>query len=253
MRHLFVLSMFLFSSIGFSQFDHEHKALTSVLSKYMDSKGLVKYKQLKKDTKASKSHQFNKYLNSIAAVSVNTYGTWNKNQKMAFLINAYNAFTVKLIINNYPVDSIKDIGSLFKKPWRVEFFNLLGGKIKALDPIEHTYLRPMYKDYRIHAAVNCASISCPPLRNEAFVASKLNKQLDEQMTAWLVDTTRNQFSKKSIKISKIFSWYESDFAKWGKGVKNVLRRHLPDNLKGFVTEKIDIDYMGYSWDLNESK
>jgi len=245
------------SALGVAgKFDHSHTLWTDLLAKYTDKEGSVKYSQLKKElADKGASHDFSKYLAALEGVSKKQYDAWGKQEKMAFLINAYNAFTIKLIIDHHPVKSIKDIGGFFTKPWSVEFFALLGGAIKSLDPIEHKLLRPEFKDYRIHAAVNCASVSCPPLRRDAFTSKELDAQLDEQMRVWLADDSRNSWagSKDEIRISKIFDWYEEDFEKWGGGVKQVLLKYAPADAKKRITTASDIDYLDYNWNLNESK
>lgn len=238
-----------------SAFDHSHAKWSEVLKKYQDSSGLMKYKQLKADSKKSQDHSLHLYLKAIQGVPLTEYNSWSDNQKKAFLINAYNALTVKLIIDNYPVKSIKKIGGWFTKPWSIEFFSLLSGQIKSLDPIEHEWLRPNFKDYKIHAAVNCASISCPPLRSEAFVADQLDQQLDDQMKLWLNDKSRNEvnLSKKIFKLSKIFDWYKEDFEKWGGGVKTVVNKYLKSPLSQKDLNKFEVEYLDYDWNLNESK
>lgn len=232
-------------------FDHTHAKWTKVLKEYQNAQGLVKYKKLKADATKEKSHPFNAYLSEIQAVKYTEYKGWQKNEQKAFLMNSYNALTVKLIVNHYPVKSIKDIGGFFGKPWGVEFFSLLDGKIKSLDPIEHKWLRPQFKDFRIHAAVNCASISCPPLRNEAFVASRLDAQLDDQMQAWLQDSSRNQLEGKELKVSKIFDWYGDDFEKWGGGVVQVIKKYAGSERT--IASEVEVDYLDYDWGLNEAK
>lgn len=232
-------------------FDHEHKQWDAILKKNINAKGLVNYKQVKGDKAPLES-----YLQTLKGVKKAEYGKWSKEQKMTFLINAYNAFTVKVIIENYPLKSIKDIGSLFTSTWKTEFpyLSLLEGSIVTLDGIEHDTLRKNFKDYRIHAAVNCASISCPVLRGEAYTPSKLNAQLDEQMQVWLADTTRNQYDDKKgvLKLSKIFDWYEDDFVKWGGGINKVINKYGPAKAKETVKKKADIDYLDYDWNLNDS-
>lgn len=239
-----------------AEFDHSHSLWSDILSKVTAPNGDVKYALLKKelDDKAA-DHVFSEYLSSLEKVTKKQYDAWSEQEKMAFLINAYNAFTIKLIIANYPVKSIKDIGGFFTKPWSVEFFSLLDGTIKSLDPIEHKVLRPEFKDYRIHAAVNCASVSCPPLRRSAFTSKDLDAQLDEQMREWLADDSRNSWSgpKKQIRVSKIFDWYEEDFEQWGGGVKKVLMKYAPSDAKERIKSADDIDYLDYNWKLNESK
>lgn len=246
---LFLIWIFL--SFPVMAFDHNHSPWTEVLKQYQNSQGMVNYKALKSDSNAKKEHKFNQYLSEIQKVTFKDYSSWTKEQKMAYLINAYNALTLKLIIQNYPVKSIKKIGGFFTKAWDVEFFSLLDGKIKSLDPIEHKWLRPQFKDYRIHAAVNCASISCPALRNEAFVPQKLSQQLDEQMKLWLNDKSRNQidFQKNIYKLSKIFDWYKKDFVDWGGGVLNVAQKYTEAKKE----LKEDIEYLDYDWNLNEFK
>lgn len=235
-------------------FDHHHAKWTSILKQHTNEGGFVYYKKLK-DAVKSQDHPFNLYLAELTAVSKSEFDKFTSEQQQAFLINAYNAFTIKLIIDHYPVTSIKKIGGWFTKPWDVKFFKLLGGEIQSLDPIEHEWLRPKYKDYRIHAALNCASVSCPALLREAYTAEKLNQQLDEQMRAWLSDPTRNQYNLKegTLNISKIFSWYEEDFEKWGGGVLNVIKKYGPKEAQTIAEKSKDISYMNYNWDLNAAK
>lgn len=225
-------------------FDHKHTGWNTTLSQSLDASGRVRYATLKKEL--TPSHPFTVYVQSVQQVSEVEYQKWTPAEQKAFLINAYNALTVKLIVDNYPVKSIKKIGGLFTKPWSVKFFRLFGGKIQSLDPIEHEWLRPKFKDYRIHAAVNCASESCPPLRRSAFTADQLDAQLDEQMKAWLSDPTRNDLSGATLKLSKIFDWYKKDFEQWGGGVLKVVSKYATIHGK-------DYKFLDYNWDLNEAK
>ena len=231
--------------------DQTHESWTAVLKKYQDNRGLINYKRLKKDLK-SKDHRLINYLGQLLKVEKSEFDKWTKEDQKAFLINAYNAFTVKLIVDHYPVKSIKDIGGFFTKPWDIEFFSLLGGGIKTLDVIEHDWLRPHYKDFRIHAAVNCASISCPPLRNEAFVGSKIEHQLDEQMRLWLANPSLNVFKADgTIKLSKLFDWYSDDFVDWGGGVTQVLAKYAPESAKKILGTTKEYSFLSYNWGLNK--
>lgn len=234
-------------------FDHNHSSWTKILKTYQIDSGLVNYKKLKKDIAEKKDHLLSNYVSELQKVSFGEFDKWTKDEKMAFLINAYNALTVKLIVDHYPVSSIKKIGGFLGKPWSVEFFNLFDGKIKSLDPIEHDWLRPVYKDVRIHAAVNCASISCPALRNEAFVASRLDKQLTEQMKLWLSDPTRNQIDLASmtLTLSKIFDWYKDDFVNWSGGVVAVFNKYGPSPISEEASKQVKIKFLNYNWNLNE--
>lgn len=253
-KMLIILAISCISIQAFA-FDHTHVKWSEVLKKYQNNQGYVSYKKLKEDISLDRKHDFYLYLTEIQAVKQPEYDRWTNDEKKAFLINSYNALTFKLIVEHYPVASIKKIGGFFTKPWSIEFFSLLDGRIKKLDPIEHEWLRPTFKDYRIHAAVNCASVSCPPLRNEAFVPPQLEAQLDDQMKLWLNDKTRNQISyqKKVFKISKIFDWYKADFEDWGGGVAEVIGKYVANPLRRDVSSQIKVQYLPYNWDLNEAK
>jgi len=203
----------------------------------------------------TQDHPFQRYLKSLQGVDRAQFDAFTPKQQKAFLINAYNSLTIKLILDHFPVASIRDIGGLFGNPWKLEFFSLLGGAIKSLDPIEHEYLRPVYKDYRIHAAVNCASRSCPELRGEPYVAEHLDRQLDEQMARWLHDPSRNKVDRSSRKmlLSKIFDWYRDDFVNYGGSIDAVIQRHAGDVYASAIASKFATDYLPYSWQLNEYK
>lgn len=160
------------------------------------------------------------YLSQLSVVNLNEFSTWPKPERLAFLINAYNAYTVELILTRYPkLGSIKDLGSLFSSPWKNEFIPLLG-KMRSLDNIEHDMIRNPgdYNEPRIHFAVNCASIGCPALLNEAFTSIKLEAQLETVTHAFLADRSRNRFNASTgrLEVSKIFDWYGKDFERgWG--------------------------------------
>lgn len=244
-----ILASFFFlvfhSELLAMNFDQEHKIFNHVLKQYLNSEHFVYYKKLKADIKDAK-HPFNQYLTEIRKVSFKEWNSWSKNDQMAFLINSYNALTMELILENYPLESIKDIGFLWMNAWKKDFFKLLDGKMTNLDTIEHKYLRANYHDYRIHAAVNCASISCPVLRKEAYRGKDLDQQLDEQMKTWLGDLRRNDCKKN--KFSMIFKWYREDFEKEGPGISAVLKKFTScENLPQKV------DYLDYNWQLNEAK
>jgi hypothetical protein len=254
MRLLSVLMGVLISSVS-QGFDHSHSLWDGELKKYLNQAGLVHYNQWSKSAAT-----LDEYLKNLAAVKKSTFNKWTIPQQKAFLVNAYNAFTIKLILKNYPVKSIKKIGGFFTKPWSIEFFNLLGGEITSLDPIEHVWLRGKkeYKDPRIHAAVNCASISCPQLLNEAFVADKIDKQLDTASHAWVSDPRRNEFdrSKGLLRLSKIFSWFEDDFGGDDQGVIEFLIKYSSDDLAKYLSKnklKLEIEYLDYDWNLNQAK
>jgi len=271
-----------FLNLSIHAYGINHSSFTQVLKKYADSYGFFNYKGLASDVSLKKT--FDTYLNLLKGVHQKSYNSMNLSAKKSFLINAYNAFTIKLILDYYSENknklptSIKKTVGWLRSPWKKEFFSLLGGKITYLDQIEHEYLREKSKkikdktfhDYRVHAALNCASRSCPRLRNEAYSDSKstLNAQLNEQMRLWIQDqdgidckktSPRNIVSKKTIEISKIFDWFDKDFTVTPEGqktnIKEVLLLYSSSAQKSFVQAKkpSDLDdYLDYDWDLNQA-
>ncbi|MFQ3598663.1 MAG: DUF547 domain-containing protein [Chloroherpetonaceae bacterium] len=215
----------------------------------------VDYKSLKSDK------EFQTYLDQLSKANPNALPT--REEKIAFWINAYNAFTLKLIIDNYPVKSITELSALGKltafignSPWKREFFSINGKKM-TLDEIEKEILLKTFKEERIHFAVNCASASCPVLRPEAYTAETLNRQLNEQAKQFLKDTLRNRIDlkTKTIYISKIFDWYQSDFTKPAGSIEKYLADYIDDeNIKRMLLNKeFKIEYLDYDWSLNEAK
>ena len=220
---------------------HDHQLWTDLLVKHVDSVGSVDYKGFQKDSTA-----LNSYLQQLAKHTIND--GWSYAQKKAYWINAYNAFTVKLIVDNYPVKSIKDLGgSIYKvnTPWDIKFIKL-GDKTYDLNNIEHGILRKDFSDPRIHAAVNCASISCPKLRNEAFTAAKLEEQLTDQMRAFINNPQKNTLAKNEVEISSIFKWFSGDFTEEGDIID-----YLNTYSKVEISKDADISYKDYNWNLNE--
>ncbi len=234
-------------------FDPLHSQWSTVLKKYQIADGKIRYELLKKDVATDKGHPLSTYLADIQKVTQSQYNGWAAPERMAFLINAYNAFTVKLIIDHYPVQSIKKIRGFLKGPWGIEFFSLLDGSIKKLDPIEHDILRPQFKDYRVHAAVNCASLSCPRLHPEAFVGSKLNAQLETAFVQFLSDPTRNRFgvAEKKLYLSEIFKWFDEDFETAG-GYLRVIESKGPANAKEVIQKGGKVEWLDYDWSLNDA-
>lgn len=180
--------------------------------------------------------------------------------QMAFLINAYNGFTVELILTKYPdLKSIKDLGSLLQSPWKKKFFTLLGEE-RHLDWIEHEQLRPKYNEPRVHAAVNCASIGCPALRPEAFTAAALEAQLEDGMLRFVTDRSRNRLAGGTLQVSSIFKWFKEDFEKGHLGFKRVqdVFARYADAMTSNTAERellksgqAPLAYLDYDWNLND--
>ncbi|MEX0960451.1 MAG: DUF547 domain-containing protein [Burkholderiales bacterium] len=200
------------------------------------------------------------YLDSLSAVPKTEYDDWSKPQQLAFLINAYNAFTVELILTGYPgLKSIRDLGSLFRSPWKRRFFTLLGAE-RHLDDVEHGMIREpgVFDEPRIHMAVNCASIGCPALHTDAFFADRLDSQLEDSTVRFLSDRSRNRYdaSSRTLYVSKIFDWYGEDFAKQAGSVAAWLAKYAnaladdPSAKQAIRAGNVRIRFLDYDWGLN---
>ena len=235
------LIIMLFVSLNYAN-PVQHGEWDALVKKHVSKNGMVDYQGFLKDKK-----QLQVYLDKLSANRPTS--KWSKNEKMAFWINAYNAFTVKLILDHYPIKSIKDIKKgipFVNSVWDITFIPMGKEKID-LNYIEHSILRKEFKDPRIHAAINCASFSCPLLRNEAYYASRLDEQLNDAMRRFVNDSERNQLDKSNIKISKIFSWFAGDFKLNGSSVVDYLNKYA----KKRVQPNAKIDFLEYQWELND--
>jgi hypothetical protein len=204
-----------------------------------------------------------RYLDRLAAFDPGEFDAWSDDQQLAFLINAYNSWTVELILTRYPdLDSIKELGSLFQSPWQKRFIPLLG-KERSLDEIEHQLIRGSgrYNDPRIHFAVNCASIGCPALRAEAYRGGELQTQLAEATALFLKDRSRNRLAGQELQVSSIFKWYGEDFRKgWRKifSLRDFLASHAQDlgltrqQSQQLLDGKIKVRFLKYDWKLNRT-
>jgi len=204
------------------------------------------------------------YLAALTSVSRTSFDSWSKPEQLAFLINAYNAWTVELILTKYPkLESIKDLGSLLKSPWKKEFIPLLG-KTLSLDNIEQDMIRGSgaYNEPRIHFAVNCASIGCPALRTEAFTGGKLAVQLDAATRGFLSDRSRNRLQDGELQVSSIFKWYREDFERGWQGYKSLQQFFSdyatalglsPTDVQKLQSKSLEIEFLDYDWRLNSVK
>jgi hypothetical protein len=224
-----------------------YEAWTALVKKHVDSEGMVDYKGFIKDTPALQS-----FLDMLSADPPGEQ--WSQEDQIAYWLNAYNAFTIKLIVDHYPVKSIKDIGPkhqiiFVNTPWDKKFFKI-GDKSMSLNFIEHRILRQDFKEPRIHFALNCASMSCPKLRREAYNGQQLNEQLTDQAKEFLRDKKRNEVDAKNPKLSAIFDFYGSDMKKWsGKSLIGFINIYSPIQ----INENAEIEYLDYDWSLNEQK
>jgi hypothetical protein len=208
-----------------------------LLQKHVTKNGIVDYKSFKIDE--SKLDSYISYLEKTSPEK-----TWSENKQRAFWINAYNAYTIKIIIENYPLKSIMDIKQEGNSAWKIPFAKV-GNKIYTLDYIEHKILRKTVFDPRIHVGVNCASGSCPKLSNIAFTEENIDSELSRLMKDFINDSSRNKISKETLEISSIFDWFKDDFTK-----KKSLIAYLNTYSKTKINANAKISYLKYDWSLN---
>jgi hypothetical protein len=265
------VALTLGSMLAHGQFDHQHGAWTALLKKHIvlldgGTASQVRYAGFARDRAALKS-----YLETLSKVPLPAFTDWSRPQQMAFLINAYNAYAIEKILTRYPgIRSIWDFGKVFGNPFRDRFFTLLGQE-SYLDRIEHETLRKpgAYSEPRVHFAVNCASIGCPMLREEAYVADRLDAQLEEQTRRFLSDRSRNRFADGRLEVSMIFNWFKEDWTSGyrgfeGKGSPLQSREQFfaryadiladnPEQQKIIRDQKAEIRHLDYDWGLNDAR
>lgn len=224
--------------ITLTKIHSQTEEFNALLQKYVDDQGFVDYQSLKKNE--SKLDDYLAYLNKTSPKK-----DWSANKEKAFWINAYNAYTLKIILENYPVKSITKINYDGKNAWKTPFVKV-GGTTYTLDHVEHEILRKKFKDPRIHVGVNCASGSCPKLGNFAFTENNIDSELDRLMKEFINDPTRNRLNGKKAEISEIFNWFQGDFTTNGSSVIDYINRYANEPLDA----KAKIKYLTYDWSLN---
>ncbi len=207
--------------------------------------GLVDYASFK--TEHPKLKEYIEYLAGINPDKL------SRDDAFAYYINLYNAATIDLVLENYPgIDSIKDIGGFFGKPWKIEFITLKGKKVH-LDHVEHEILRPTYKDPRIHFAVNCASLGCPPLHTEPFEGETLNATLDELTIQNMADPAHTRLEGDDLYVSKVFDWFGEDWD--GKEDKVAFVRKFSSRKQAAEIDQLgsslNLKYSEWDWTLND--
>jgi hypothetical protein len=245
--------------------DHSHAAWSRLLNKHVVLVRGGQASRLHYAGMASDRVALRAYLATLSAVEAQAFAGFSKLQQMAFLINAYNASTVELVLGRYPgLASIQELGSFLSSPWKKAFAPLLG-RTRSLDDIEHGMLRApgLYDDPRIHFAVNCASVGCPPLREEAFTADRLDAQLDEQATRFLADRERNRWNTENqrLEVSRIFDWYGDDFRAGHRDIGSLeaffaayadALADAPAGRERIRAEKATLAFLPYDWALNDA-
>ena len=219
----------------------DHSLFAGLLEKYVIA-GKVDYAGFKAEEKT-----LDNYLDLLSKIDP---GRLSRNEQFAFYANAYNAWTIKLILSGYPgVQSIKDLGSLFKSPWKKKIARI-DGRVMTLDHIEHDILRPRFKDPRVHFAINCAAKSCPPLSRTPFSGDQLDAQLDRLARAFVNDPKNNDLKGNTLYVSSIFKWFKTDFT---GGIVDFFLRYSENDLNAklrTIGNDIKISYLDYDWSLN---
>jgi hypothetical protein len=208
-----------------------HDAFDALLREYVSSNGKVNYAGFKANEK-----KLDAYLNTLARQRPQS--DWSREQKLAYWINVYNAFTIKLIVDHYPVESIKDIDRPWDKKW-IE----LDGKTFSLNEIEHDIIRPTFREPRIHFALVCAAISCPPLADRAYTAENLEQMLQQRTRQFINNERFNVTQEEVVRISPLFDWYADDFG----DVTDYLNKYLSTD----IPKGKELHYLDYDWGLND--
>ena len=229
------------TSLGWSEEAVDHSLYAELLAKHVKD-GVVDYQGFK-----NQEAKLDKYLTVLENTRVNEL---SRNEQFAFYVNLYNAWTIKLVLGAYPdIDSIKDLGNIFRSPWKKKIVRI-HGKLLTLDDIEHGILRAQFKDPRVHFAVNCASKSCPPLISEPYRGSTLNRQLDDATRAFINAPSSNYLEGNKLYVSRIFKWFSEDF---NDDVVGFFLKYAEGNFKKELEakkDKIKIVYLSYDWSLN---
>lgn len=237
--------------------DHSYSRWNKILRDFVVSQGplsLVNYRELKKE-----EAKFDQFLAQLSSVSLEQFDTFSLNQRLAFLINAYNAFTIKHVLNNYPLRSVHLIGGVYDNPWKIRFFRLLEAQ-RDLYWLKNSALRDSFDEPRILFALNDAALGSPPLRKEAYTADHLTAQLDEQTQFFLMDALHNQWQPKGqiLLLSSIFAplpGFAEDFTRHGQKLETFLSHYFKGKNKqlaqGLTSGKIKVDYLPFDWNLNE--
>ncbi|MDG1804579.1 DUF547 domain-containing protein [Flavicella sp.] len=228
------VALLFVSTLSFGQ----EEGFDKLLKNNITEDGVVNYKGIIKERAT-----LDAYIDYLK--ETNAEEKWSDHKAKAFYINAYNAYTILLIIDNYPLKSIMKINKGGKDAWHQKFV-VVGGKTYSLNDIEHEILRKKYSDPRIHVGVNCASFSCPPIANFAFTEANVEAELERLMKKFINDPARNVITAKKITLSKIFEWYKGDFIKNGS-----LVAYINGYTEVELTKKTKVRYMEYNWNLNE--
>lgn len=231
-------------------FGHRHAAWTAILRRHVRD-GTVDYAGLGRHGSA----RFSAYLRSLASVCPETYAPWTRRERLAFWINTYNAYTVRLILDHYPIGSIREVGLLPGAAFATAFIPMqaLVGRELSLNDVEHEILRKEFQEPRNHFAIVCASKSCPVLRSEAYRPADLERQLDEQARRFIGDPEKNRFdpASRTLYLSSIFMWFREDFEHAAGTLVEYVARYVDEPTAAALHEPgVRIEFLDYDWSLN---
>lgn len=247
-------------------FDHTHAAWSTLLRRHVRTQPGGHATRVHYAGLAADRSELGRYRAELSAVTAAEFAAWRRDQRQAFLLNAYNANTIELVLGRYPgLSSIRDLGSLLASPWKPRWIPLLGREL-SLDDIEHGLLRQRgaYDDPRVHVAANCASVGCPALREEAYVADTLDAQLDSQALRFMGDRSRNRWNPQRgrLELSKIFDWYGEDFRLGHRGIPSLpafaarfadVLADEPAARERIRAAVVPIAFLDYDWSLNDTR
>ncbi|MDX1583535.1 MAG: DUF547 domain-containing protein [Thermoanaerobaculia bacterium] len=251
---MIVLGLLVLLTVPALASEPDYSDWTFILDNYYDPSKGMDYGGLK-ESESPRLRKLRALMSTIEPAEL------SRDQELAFWINFYNISVVGIVVDHYPVDSIRDISTdpivrlnVFKKD-RVPF----QGREISLDWIEHETIRPKFEDPRIHFAINCAAEDCPPIRTEPYVGARVDEQLDDQTYRFLNGSNGVRLTRSgdtiNVYVTKIMDWFGEDFEKWAGGRIPFLIEHLSSAKSKIVqeAEKIDLRYQDYSWDLNDWK
>jgi len=250
----FIIIIIVLGTVNFSYSEFEYSGFSSLLNKYVQGNS-VNYSKL-----LDEKEKLLEYTDKLSQVSPNSHPLEfnNKDERLSYWINAYNAFILKVVIENYPVESIKDINFIGFTIWLNK--NTIGGEEISFKSLEDDIIRDEFNDPRIHFAINCASFSCPPLKNKAYLPESLDVQLNESTGSFINDENNFRVDKatNTLYLSSIFDWYDDDFFDWLQETKKIDDPHFLDYIKLYYDGQIEdewytfeIEFFEYNWQLND--
>ncbi|HMO65844.1 MAG TPA: DUF547 domain-containing protein [Verrucomicrobiota bacterium] len=237
----------LLAAFPAAAFDQTHARWGRVLESFLSS-NRVDYAALK-----AKPADLDAYLAEVAGIPAAEFAGWPRADRLALLLNLYNAATLRLIADHHPVRSIRSLGTLPGAAWRMPVVRF-GGQLMTLDHLEHRIIRAEYAEPRIHFALVCAAVSCPPLRPEPYTGARLEAQLGDQTRLFLAETDKNRFDAATgtLHLSPIFQWFKEDFTAGGGTLESFVAPHLPPEAAEALqaAKRVRVKFTAYDWALN---